>query len=233
MAHRARKPATAARKPWMGRTRAPVQTWARGRAVDTRRSMKRATAGEVKFHDVDVDDATIAAGGTIVASSLVQIAQGVGESQRIGRRCTITSLGLRYRIVSAATAGASLLGSDVVRVLVYLDKQANGAAAAVTDILESAEFHSFNNLANKDRFRTLHDKVYALNAQAGAGDGTTNDAAGVNEYAEFYTKMNVVIEYNSTAGAVSEIRSNNIGILLLSASGLYTFDSKVRIRFTG
>ncbi len=188
---------------------------------------------ELKFHDVDVDDATIAAGGTIVASSLVQIAQGTGESERLGRRCVVKALGFRYRIVSASTAGASLLGSDVVRVLVYLDKQANGAAAAVTDILESAEFHSFNNLANKNRFRTLHDKTFTLNAKAGAGDGTTNDAAGVNEYNDFYTKLNLPIEYDSTAGAVTELRSNNIGICLLSASGLYTFDSKVRIRFTG
>ena len=39
---------------------------------------------------------------------------------------------------------------DTLRFILHLDRQANRAAAAVTDILESADHFSFNNLSNKD-----------------------------------------------------------------------------------
>ena len=53
--------------------------------------------GEMKFHDVDLDDAVIAAGANATAS-INLIAQGVTESTRVGRKCTITAINWRYRV---------------------------------------------------------------------------------------------------------------------------------------
>ena len=50
----------------------------------------------------------------------------------------------------------------------------------MTDILESDDYQSFNNLANKGRFVTLMDRTYELNSNGAAGDGTSNDTLGMS-----------------------------------------------------
>ncbi len=188
---------------------------------------------ELKFHDLDVIDATVAAGGTIIQASCNLIAQGITESTRIGRKCTIRSINWRFNISTVESDGAAdPLNSDTVRVLLYLDKQANGAAAAVTDILESADFQSFNNLANKSRFRTLMDRTYTLNVEAGGGNGTNSDWAATRMDDTLFKKVNIPIEFTAGTGAITEITSNNIGVLLLGVSATTTFDSKMRLRFS-
>ncbi len=195
-----------------------------------RRALNGNVGAELKFHDVDIDQAAIATGGTVFITA-VGIAQGTGESERIGRKVTIRSINWRMNILLPNAANLTST-NDEVRVILFLDKQANGATATVTGILESANYQSFNNLANKSRFRTLMDRVYDMNAQAGAGDGTANDAAGVVMHDALFKKVNIPIEFDSTAGAITEIRSNNIGVLLISKSARCTLDSKMRMRFS-
>lgn len=223
--------------------RAIGQTLAASRrfSAKTRRAVLRARRGPVlvmpivsnierKFHDLDIDDATIATGGTIAQASCNLIPQGITEITRIGRKCNIKQINWRFTLSKGISADVA--GGDEIRVILYLDKQANGAAAGVTDILETSDHQSFNNLANKSRFRTLMDRVYDYVPQAVAGDGTTNDTTGFNLSDTFFKKVNIPIEFNAATGAITEIRSNNIGVLLLSRTGILTFSSKMRLRFT-
>ncbi len=78
--------------------------------------------GELKFHDIAVTDAVIAANGTIQNSGSVNlIAQDTTESGRLGRKCVIKNIGWRYRIkLPLATAASN--SSDTVRVILYQDK---------------------------------------------------------------------------------------------------------------
>ncbi len=185
---------------------------------------------ELKFHDVDLDDATVATGGTITPTVNI-IPQGVTEVQRIGRKCTIRMINWRF-VLTLAASTASSDTTDVVRVIMYCDKQANGATAAVTDILETADFQSFNNLSNKSRFRTLMDRTYDMTARSGGGDGTTEDYGEYIVSDAFYKKVNLPIEFNAATGAIGEINSNNIGVLLISQTGKTGFGSKIRLRFS-
>ncbi len=192
--------------------------------------------GELKFHDVDVDDAVIAAGSNIQNSGSINlIAQNVTETGRIGRKCTIKQINWRYTIIIPNTSNASNT-DDVVRVILYLDKQCNGATAVNTGIMETTSFQSFNNLANKNRFTILMDKVHDLQCPGGGGqgDGTTSSFAFVSALVSgtFFKKCNIPLEFDSTTGAITEIRSNNLGVLLLSAKGLCEFSSKMRLRFS-
>ncbi len=187
--------------------------------------------GELKFHDLDIDDAVIATGATLAQDSCNKIPQGVTEVQRIGRKCRLKTINWRFSIELANTANMTD-SKDVVRIILYLDKQANGATATTAQILESDDYQSFNNLANKSRFRTLMDRTYAMEATAGAGDGTTNDLAGNIIQDSFFKKINVPIEFDSTTGAITEIKSNNIGVMTLSKAGICTFLSKMRVRFS-
>ncbi len=187
--------------------------------------------GELKFHDLDIDDAVVAVNGTIAQDSCNIIAGGTTESTRIGRKSVIRKIGWRYEIVLPnAQNMTSVL--DTIRVILYWDKQANGATATVTGILESDDFQSFNNLSNKNRFVILMDRTHELNAQAGGGNGTANDIAGIQKNFNFFKTCEIPIEFDSTTGALTEQRSNNIGVLLLGKQGFLGFFSKMRLRFT-
>lgn len=187
--------------------------------------------GELKFHDVDLDDAVVSGGGTVTATINI-IPQGTTEVERIGRKCNIRKIAWRYSLSLPAAAGATLVSGDILRMILFIDKQANGATAAVTDVLESAHYQSFNNLSNSGRFRILMDKTYDLNNTAGAGDGAVNDSPLWEISDSFYKDCNIPIEFSSTTGAITEIRSNNLGVLLISRGGSPKLDSKFRLRFS-
>ncbi len=212
----------------MGRTRSRARAQRAFRGMGNGRQFPKL---ELKFFDLDIDDTAIANTGTIVADSVNEIVQGTGETERIGRKCTIRSINWRFEVrLPAQTTSAT--ASDVARIILYQDKQANGATAAVLDILETANYQSFNNLANKGRFRTLMDRTYDLTAQAGGGDGTTEDYGQIIISDTLFKKVNIPIEFSGTDGAIDKIKSNNIGFLTISRSGVAAFASKMRIRFS-
>ncbi len=185
---------------------------------------------------MDVDDAVVATGGTIAEDSILTIPEGNGQSERNGRKITVKSLHMRYDLLlpSTATVGST---SDAVRVIVYLDKQTNGAAAVVADLLNVADWQSFRNLGNTGRFQILMDKQAVMNATAGSGRGTTDTLSySENEKAFFWNKsgLNIPIIYDdsATTGAIGSMCCNNIGILTISKAGLAAFGSRIRVRYT-
>ncbi len=213
---------------------------AAARFTRARRAAAAVPTGELKFHDVDLDDAVVASAGTITPTVNI-IPQDVTDKTRIGRKCTIKSIGWRYKISLPEVNGAATpTAGDVCRVIMYLDKQANGLTAAVsgvTGLLASANFQSFNNLSNKSRFRVLHDATYALNYETLASHGfaaDTFDQAQTHINGSFFKGVTIPLEFDDVAatGALTTIRSNNIGVLLISATGVCGFDSKIRLRFS-
>ncbi len=218
-----------------GRAPVAVARRVRGRQVGPQRG-RRVNGGELKFHDVDLDDAIVASTGTITPTINI-IAQGVTESTRIGRKCVIKKIQWRYDIDLPLEQDKADIGQgDIVRVILYLDKQTNGAAAAVTDILETANYQAFRNLNNVSRFRILIDKTHSINRRVAAPDGT--NTAGSPEVVvgtfTFFKTCNVPIEYSEVAGGgvLTDIRTNNLGVLLISREGTAGFESKFRLRFS-
>lgn len=191
---------------------------------------------ELKFFETQVDNGVAATNGVISEASICLIPQGVTESQRVGRKCTITQILWRWNVILPETdAVATPANADVFRMIMYLDKQCNGAAATAALILESPTFQAYNNLENSQRFRILYDKSVTINYTG----GLASDNAGVVSQPQqlrsgaFYKKCNIPIEYSSTTGAITEIRSNNVGILLISKNAIATLVSQVRVRFAG
>ena len=183
--------------------------------------------GELKFHDVDLDDTAIAVGGTVTAS-INLIAQGVTESERVGRKCTIRSILWRWNLQYPSQAVMAST-SDSIRLVMYTDKQANGATAAVTDLFESNDYQSFNNLSNSGRFRVLYDKTIGMQQNAAIAGPVTNEQ---DKNGTFFQSVNIPIEFSAGAGTIAEIRSNNLGVMLFSRVGVCRFDSKIRLRFS-
>lgn len=187
----------------------------------------------MKFFDRDLSDAVVSATGD-VTPTLIGIAQGNTESTRNGRKCTIRSIHWRFEVnLAERDAVDDPASGDTVRIMLYQDKQANGATAAVTDILEAATYLNFRNLSNGGRFNIILDKLVVLNYLTLASDAAAKvSQARVRRDYVFNKVCSIPIEYNSNAGAIGEIRSNNLGLLLISANGLAGLTSKFRFRFS-
>lgn len=184
---------------------------------------------ELKFLDTSFNQTTVATAGNIVLSSVNLVPQGVTESTRIGRKCTLRALSLRYVIQIKPTTNTNNT-DDGLRLIIYLDKQCNGTSAAVTDILRTADYLSYNNLANKDRFRILKDSFVDIHSTAGGGSTASFGEVGITK--QVHLKCNIPIEFSGVTGAITEIRSNNIGVLIISDSADVSCEGLVRIRYS-
>ncbi len=217
-------------RKWFGVTPSKLRYVARRRRTARRKTYMEYK--EIKFHDIDVNDAIIAANGNIAEDSILTIAQGDTSSTRDGRLIFIKSVMWRYRIV-LPVAAAMTSTSDEVRVIMYIDSAANQATAAVADILATDNVQSFKDLHHGGRFTFIHDKVFRISSLAGAGNGTSDSAGEVIRGHTMFKnfKRHLPIHYDSTAGSITEMTRNNIGVLLLSSDGLCVFTSKIRVRF--
>jgi len=169
---------------------------------------------ELKFLDTAISVAPIDATYEVMTSCLNVVAQGGGESQRIGRKITIKSIQMRH--VLTYVPAASTQGLTTVVICLVLDKQANGAAPAITDIFTSnSAATAMINLANSERFVVLKRFVFTLASSAGASGSFSRAEALI----DFYKKVDIPVEYDNTAatGALTTVRSNN---LLLTAGSL-------------
>ncbi len=191
--------------------------------------------GEQKFFDTDLDAIFGTIGTTMELANLNIIVQGNTESNRIGRKVILKRVDCKG-ILTLPTTATNTATSEVVRLLLVCDKQTNGAAFAGTDIWETDNYRSFNNLANSTRFRILQSKVITLNATAGSGRGTTDTL----DYAEWVVpwkmgvNLNLPIEFDNSAttGAVTTQRSNSLWLVSQSTTGLAIMSvSNARVRF--
>ncbi len=185
---------------------------------------------ELKFFDVNINETLVAV--TAEFTQLLLIPQGTTESTRIGRNCIVKSIELRLNM-NMIGAADPLTASDTIRIILYLDKQTNGGAATALQILETDNYLAFPNLSNSKRFTLLWDKTVHIRATAGSGNGTANDVFS-NEFQLQYRKnLNLPIEYNNTAGALTEMSTNNLALMYISRRNRTAIDGRCRIRFTG
>lgn len=214
---------------------------------------------ELKFHDVDFDvvdakithgtwDPVATNGGTDTLFSLCTIAQGATENQRLGRKCTIKSIGFRYQVGLDGLDANALVGDAYqIKLTVILDKQANGALGAAATIWQTAtDINSFKLLANKERYRTLMEHEHTFVPVAIASDGAGLISTG-GQFAEgnWFHKCNIPLEFNGATGALTEIRSNNLLMFInitpisaqdggaVAATRLGYIFGKMRLRFVG
>lgn len=190
---------------------------------------------EWKFFDGSKAATNLSATGAILDDSINEVAQGTAENERIGRKMTIKSIHFKGAIkIPGQTAIAD--ASQRIRIIVYLDKQANGATAGVTDILESQAVDSFRNLENSKRFGFLYDKTVSLNQLCGGGNGSSDRLGEVIRNFQINKRCNIPIQFNSTTGAITEMCCNNVGIMAICDSITSTapqINYNWRIRFVG
>lgn len=188
---------------------------------------------EKKFFDTTRAAVAFSTAGTIANPSLNIVPEGNGESDRIGRKITITNI--RVKGQSSINSQTTSVGSTICRVMFYVDHQTNGAAATVTEILETGVYNSYRNLANQERFTILMDKSYPMNVLSATI--TSADVIATQQVAKpfaFSKKCNINVEYDNSAttGAITTQRSNNIGCLIIAEAATATLEYICRIRYT-
>jgi hypothetical protein len=171
-----------------------------------------------------VNPAAIASNTTGAVTLLNGIAPGTSMAQRVGHVIHMSYLDMRcYTTVTAGT------GVDQThRVLLVLDKQCNGAAPAVTDVLTYASTMSPYNLYNRKRFLILMDRTFNLNAVAQGGSHKSWNV---------HKSIPYEVTYNAgTAGTVADIITNSLYLVIVGseAAGVTAGTSNVysRLRFS-
>jgi len=183
---------------------------------------------ENKFFDTTLSFNIDATGEVPATGQLNLIPQGVTESTRIGRKCTIKSIQIRGQLAYVPVADTS--GTDNVFIYVVLDKQCNGAAAGISDVLTGAGMKAaMINLANSERFTILKRFQCVMTSNAGVSGAYSNNLRQI----EWFHKCNIPIEFSSTTGAITEIKSNNLFLLAGSGSAddETAFSGTCRLRF--
>lgn len=170
-------------------------------------------AKEFKFLDSSSDNGSPSATGE-TSASLVLIPQGVTESTRVGRVAYIKQLkaNITWQLNDNLGASAASEGAQQIRFCLVCDKQANGQLPGWLDVFETTLTDSFRNLSNESRFDILHDDLFIMNANGGVevGLGGRLKKSRQIRFTKTWPKGGLPIEYSSTTGAQTEIRSNNL-----------------------
>lgn len=185
---------------------------------------------ELKFYDeLNVNSFNPASlGGTIWSSSLNNIFQGVDDQERIGRRIRVKEIALTMFFQIASTLDSDN-ATDAFRVILYMDRQANGTAAVPGTILHvPISVVSYYNLTNSDRIRILYDKTFDISAQA----GNDSNFAKTEFVRKMVIKLNEPVIFSGASGVDANVRSRNFGILCVSSNVQCLCSIQSRVRYT-
>lgn len=108
---------------------------------------------------IDTQSLATSVGTTPTQILLNGCTQGTTPNTRVGIsiKCVNLEVILTYKIDDAATATPTNLRSVIVR-----DLQCNGATFGATTYWVSANYYSFTNVSNQQRFYTFYDEIITL-----------------------------------------------------------------------
>lgn len=158
----------------------------------------------------------------------VGIAEGTTDVTRIGRKIQVRNITVNGVVTGVPQSGAAPL-ADAMRFITVLDKQANGATAALSDVLESSTFNSFPAMKNLDRFEILDDRIVRVDITAWAGS-TLQTISAVLPF-KLSLDVDIPVIYSSTAGAQAELKSNQILFMYINRNAESTFAYQSRLLY--
>lgn len=166
------------------------------------------------------------------------IAQGPGNTERIGNKISVTSLQMKFTVSANGLtyADTGLTGPAVPKAKFYyrywvvLDTQCNGTLASPSDFLENQaaglpNYLAFNNLENSERFRTLKTGTVGCPiVYSSTGRGENSWIGHFDSLKELYIKFKkpIPIKFDGATGALSELKTNNIIFFVAWESAYFT-----------
>lgn len=185
------------------------------------------------------------------------IQEGSGFWNRIGRKITMKTVHLRGNINLTTVPITAALTNEMVRYIIFYDKQPNGTTATWNQIVQGyndqgASTNVTNtglNLDNRDRFIILRDRCCNMPYQTAAGipqgppfDGGVGSVGakgkgsdGGSYVEEFINLKGLETQYSGTANpaTVAQISTGAIGIVCKGdVGGQYYLQWSTRLRYT-
>lgn len=158
---------------------------------------------EAKYIDTAAS-LNITSGGVVVPLNLC--AQGTSVTTREGNSVKNHSIACKY---TAYWNTASVLPFQWIRFMVIHDSQTNGTLPAVSSILQALSYLSPKNDANRQRYRTLHDKMYCLSQQ---GNPNIEDS--------YFMKLGDHTNYGlGNTGLIGDISTGAYYLVMISDAG--------------
>lgn len=189
---------------------------------------------ELKFFDLE-SFATTTSIGVTTHSTMIQVPQGTGESQRIGRKIFLQSLELKLYLKLFSVSGTvGVVGpvANQYRVVVVQDKQCNGSTTSWTSVFEETHLLARRRIENEMRYRILLDEIVSLIPPGIGSNGTDAVTPNVERVKLWMLNLKMPIEFDGTAGTIGERRSNNLTLLTYSDRTHATlWNLRTRIRY--
>lgn len=213
-----------------GSKRKSVKTYKSKRATATRtaaveRPMKYAEKKNIENNL----DATGSTAETAIApiACLVITTQGAGATNRLGRRILVKSIFVRGRVYCPS----NMTGVGAMRIIIFQDKEPNGAVPTITQLLVTDHIVSLSNLGNSKRFKIL--------AEIGTPNGCMMSSDTDEGFLfERYIKCNIPVVYNdvNTSGTALDVLTNGIyAAIYLGCGGVLSnpplLSCRCRVRF--
>jgi len=169
---------------------------------------------EGKVLDTALSSTVVASTGTVMYSSVVLIPEGSGDGERVGRA---------VRVQRGMFRGVIYRPEYCMRLIFFVDKQCNGAAVSVTDVLETASVHSFMNMSNADRFDVLYDEYHY-------GEG--NAYTGYYEPVDVRLELNLPVQYTGALASIANLSSVNVGCIAVGYDSSCTLEGNFRVVYS-
>lgn len=186
------------------------------------RASARPTAPELKYFDLNITTSVQNEFWNIISNlALCSITQGVGASQRVGRKIRVRGIILRGKAEIANVPDTSVVarfpGPYTMDFL--WDKQCNGAVPQITDIYSSANSQGLPNPLYDDRFKFIK--------RISRDDPST-------PFTQINTKINCnqVITYDASTGNITDLTTNNLLVTMVTPfDSTPTFSGILRILY--
>lgn len=167
-------------------------------------------------------------------------AEGNGESDRIGRQCTIHSVTVKGIVELDEVNAGGLSQSPVVFLALVQDKQSNGAQLDSEDVFVNPfaggllSVTPFVNLQYKQRFKVLATQCITMRRDIGFADGANVDKEGVLIPFKMFKRLNIQANFSNTAAGIASCVDNSLHVIACcTTASACTLRYNARIRFTG
>lgn len=200
-------------------------------------------SGQTEIKSCDMPNFALASTTTTTTAGtlLNLIKTGSSNYQRVGRKVFMRSIYLRGELEFSSPSEQK---RGHYRLLVVYDSQTNGAAPTWADVIQAvdnaggttSEVWDGLNLGNRDRFRVLIDKDWAISGTTDFGTPGVPFSvlnAGDSTIVEFRSLKGMETVYGADAGALGDIKSGAIWCWFFgSQAGEVRVQIGCRIRYT-
>jgi hypothetical protein len=173
---------------------------------------------EMKYLDLASTNYEIDTTGSVTL--LNGIAEGNDSNNRNGRQVLIKEVHVIGNAFATISTGLQQLG----RIMLVWDNATNGVLPVITDVLNNAAADADYNLNNRNRFTILWDHIFQLDV--------SNATYSRVECFSTDIKLNAVMNFNNTGGAIANIQSGALCMLTigLNAAGATAGSSNIATR---